>query len=104
MDNYGDPIYDIKNNLIGYKLNESDYASIKIFYNENNLLCNEVSIQEFDENNLSFRKNSETTWVDIKTEFGFIREYNTFKYYYDKNNNIFNVETTYTYPQFPSYN
>lgn len=42
MDNYGDPVYNKSNNLIGYKLNESEYVSIKTFYNENNLLCNKV--------------------------------------------------------------
>ena len=76
MDNYGEPIFDKKNILIGYKLNEFEYASIKTYYNDNNLLCNEVSIREFDEKNLSFKKQTINSWVDIKTEFGFIREYN----------------------------
>jgi hypothetical protein len=57
MDNYGEPVFNKNNNLIGYKLNESDYVSIKTYYNNDNLLCNEVSIQEFDKNNLSFKKN-----------------------------------------------
>jgi hypothetical protein len=56
MDNYGEPILDKKNILIGYKLNEFEYASINTYYNDNNLLCNEVSIREFDEINLSFKK------------------------------------------------
>jgi hypothetical protein len=57
MDNYGDPIYNKNNHLIGYKLNYSEYASILTYYNENNLLCNEVSIREFNEVKLSFEGN-----------------------------------------------
>ena len=103
MDNYGDPILDKFNNLIGYKITDSDYASVKVFYNDDNLLCKEISIQEFDSINLSFSKDISITWVDVKTDFGFIREYNNFKYYYDKNNNLFNVETGYSFSQFPTY-
>ena len=33
MDNYGDPIFGINNNLIGYKLNARDCASIETYYN-----------------------------------------------------------------------
>jgi hypothetical protein len=55
MDNYGEPIFNKNNNLIGYKLNNTDHAAIKTFYNENNLLCNEISIKEFDSNNLLFK-------------------------------------------------
>jgi hypothetical protein len=61
MDNYGDPILDKKNNLIGYKLNESDYASIKTYYNENNLLCNEVSILDSDPDTFGFKNNVPST-------------------------------------------
>jgi hypothetical protein len=61
MDNYGDPILDKNNNLIGYKLTDSDYASVKIFYNDDNLLCKEISIQEFDNINLSFSNNISIT-------------------------------------------
>ena len=79
MNNYGAPILNKDNNLIGYNLNNNKCASIKTFYNENNLLCNKVSIREFDERNLTFKNiaGAETlnSWVDIKTEFGFIREY-----------------------------
>jgi hypothetical protein len=43
------------------------------------------------------------SWLDIKTEFGFIRElYNT-KYYYDKNNKLFNVEEKSSSATFPLY-
>jgi hypothetical protein len=52
MDNYGDPILDKNNNLIGYKISHNKYASVEIYYNENNLLCNKVSIRELDGNNL----------------------------------------------------
>jgi len=33
---------------------------------------------------------------------GFVREYNNNKYYYDINNNLFNVEHNYTCSQFPT--
>jgi hypothetical protein len=55
MDNYGDPIFDLSNNLIGYKINDTEYVSIKTYYNENNLLCNKVSIREYDQDKLSFK-------------------------------------------------
>lgn len=53
MSNYGALIFDKNNNLIGYKINEYELASVEIFYNESNLLCNKVSIQDYDYDNLS---------------------------------------------------
>jgi hypothetical protein len=103
MSNYGDPVYDKTNNLIGYKINGIDYASIETFYNEDNLLCNKISIREFDQIKLSFNGDISLSWLDISTEFGFIREFNKLKYFYDKNNNLFNVETKYFCSQFPLY-
>jgi len=103
MDNYGDPITDKNNNLIGYSLSENKKATIETYYNVNNLLCNKVLIKDFDENSLSFKGDIITYWIDTKTEFGFIREYNKKKYYYDNLNNLFNVEISYTCSQFPSY-
>ncbi len=50
MNNYGDSILDKNNNLIGYKLNNGDYATVTTYFNENNLLCNKISIKEFDLN------------------------------------------------------
>jgi hypothetical protein len=47
MGSYGEPVLDKMNHLIGYKINKTDYASIETYYNENNLLCNKVSIREF---------------------------------------------------------
>src|SRR5258706_766872 len=41
------------------------------------------------------------SWLDIKTDTGFIREFNKNKYYYDKNNKLINVETPYNYPSLP---
>ena len=73
MDNYGEPIYDKKNNLIGYKLEGDRYATITTYYNENNLLCNKVEIKDFDLTDLSFKSNTLISWIDIKTENGFIR-------------------------------
>jgi hypothetical protein len=54
MNNYGDPILDKNNNLIGYRINSKTNASVITYYNNNNLLCNKISISEFDENNLTF--------------------------------------------------
>lgn len=105
MDNYGEPILDKNNNLIGYIVNNSEYASIETYYNSYNLLCNKVSIREFDRMKLSFKNVHDdlTSWVDIKTEFGFLREYNRTKYYYDNNNILTNVEVIFNYTKFPSY-
>jgi hypothetical protein len=103
MDNYGDPILDKKNNLIGYKINDSEHASISTYYNEDNLLCNKISIRDFDDYNLSFIGDDLISWVDVKTESGFIRELDKKKYYYDKKNNLFNVESIYSCLSFPQY-
>ena len=42
MDNYGDKILDKNQNLIGYRLDQSNYVTVETYYNENNLLCNKV--------------------------------------------------------------
>jgi len=58
MDNYGavnPPLFDKKNNLIGYKINDIECVSIETYYNNENLLCNKVSIKEFDSINQSFK-------------------------------------------------
>jgi hypothetical protein len=55
MDNYGDSVLDKNNNLIGYKLFNNQYVSIKTYYNNENVLCNKVSVRDLDENNLSFK-------------------------------------------------
>jgi len=75
MDNYGDPLYDKNNNLIGFKLNEIEYASIISYNNQDNLLCNKISIREFDKKNLSFISDEFISWIDTKTETGFTREF-----------------------------
>lgn len=103
MGNYGEPILDKKDNLIGYKINETEYASVEIYYNDNNLLCNKISIKEFDENILTFKNDTMIFWVDIQTEFGFVREFDNNKYYYDKNNKLFNVEVKFNQLNFPTY-
>jgi len=78
MDNYGDPLYNKNNNLIGYKLNEYECATIETYYNEDNLLCNKVFIKDFNKETLSLEGEALITFVDIKKEFGFIRELNKF--------------------------
>lgn len=57
-------------------MNETDYATVETYYNENNLLSNKVEIKEFDENNLTFKKDIHFSWIDTKINKGFIRYYN----------------------------
>jgi hypothetical protein len=104
MDNYGDPVYDKNKILVGYKISENKFATIKTYYNDNNLLCNEVSIKGLGgkDLNLSLQEASLIFGVDTKTEFGFVREYNKTKYFYNKNNKLINVESSYSYPTFPT--
>jgi len=45
MGNYGDPVYDKFNNLIGYKIEGTEYATITTYYNNDILLCNKISIR-----------------------------------------------------------
>lgn len=73
FNNYGVPVFDKNSNLTGYKLNEFEYATIITYYNENNLLCNKVLIKDFNLESLSFEGETLISWVDIKTESGFIR-------------------------------
>lgn len=44
-----------------------------------------------------------TTWIDTKTDIGFTREFDKTKYYYNKNNVLFNCETSYNQPKFLTY-
>ena len=101
MDNYGDPVYNKSNNLIGYKLKDNKYASVQTYYNENNLLCNKVEIKDFDLTELSFKGETLISWVDIKLHNGFVREFNKNKYFYDNNNKLINVETEFNCSSFP---
>ena len=101
MDNYGAPIYDKNNNLIGYKTNNNKYLEIYTFYNENNLLSNKVLIKDFDKVNKLFTGDVIESWIDTRTETGFTREYKKNTYYYDNNNNFINSEIKYSYPSFP---
>lgn len=103
MNKYGEPVLDKNFNLIGYKLINDRYASIETYYNENNLLCNKVSIKDFDTENLSFKGEALITWIDTKTEFGFTRELNNSKYYYGNKNNLINLEVKYNQPKFSIY-
>jgi hypothetical protein len=100
MDNYGDPIYDKNNNLIGYKINDFEYASVITYYNEDNLLCNKIYIKEL---NCTIQNKNESliSWLDIKTEKGFIREFDNIKYFYDKDNNLINVKINISCSKFP---
>src|SRR5258706_241396 len=88
MNNYGEPIYDQNNNLKGYKINDTEFASVYIYYNKDNLLCNKVTIKEISAMYKATKYFELISWLDIKTDTGFIREFIKNKYYYDKNNNI----------------
>lgn len=90
MDNYGAPIYNKNNNLIGYKTSNNKYLEIYTYYNENNLLSNKVLIRDFDKNNLLFIGEVIESWIDIRTESGFMRKYKKNTYYYDNKNNFIN--------------
>ena len=103
MDNYGEPLYDKSKNLIGYQIDKNKCVSIFTFYNKNNLLCNKVSVRDFDVSTLSFKTYSLKNWVDIRIDSGFVREYNKKRYYYDKNNKLLSVEAEQNYPLFPSF-
>ena len=101
MNDYGDPIFDKNKNLIGYKINEFEWATITTEFNENSQLCNKVLIKEFDKNNLSLKNETINSWFDTRIESGFIRDYNNKKYSYDKFNNLINVEVSFTCLKFP---
>lgn len=105
MDNYGKPLLDINNNLIGYLNPDTlECVSVKIFYNENNLLSNKVEVREYDFNELSFKNDVLVSWIDTRTDNGFIREYNNKRYYYNKNNKLINFESTFNCTSFPKEN
>lgn len=100
MDKYGHPILDKNNNLLGYQLDENKFISVETSYNKDNLLCNKVSIRYFQELERPLQGDALINWVDVRTEFGFTREFNKIKYFYD-NNNIINVESRYSCSPFP---
>ncbi len=66
-------------------------------------MCNKVEIRDFDLTELSFKGEALISWLDIKTNNGFIREFNNNKYFYDNTNTLFNVETGFNFLSFPSY-
>jgi len=101
MGNYGNPIFNKENTIIGYKFNSYEFATVNSYYDNNNNLCNEVLIKEFDENTLTFNNDVIISWLDIKRDKGFTREFNNVKYYYDGNNKIYNVEKKYNCKEFP---
>jgi len=106
MDNYGEPLLDPNKILVGYRLTHNEYASISTYYNNKGLLCNKISVKDMFDINLPFHEHKKNegliSWVDTRTEFGFIREYNKRFYFYDKSNNLFNVEVPYLFNSFPT--
>jgi hypothetical protein len=61
MGNYGESVLDGNNNLIGYKINDNEYATVNTYYDNKNLFCNKVSIQDFDKAKLHFQGNVMTS-------------------------------------------
>jgi hypothetical protein len=49
MGNYGEDIFNHRNEKIGVKLNENEYATVLSFKNSENNLCNFIQIKEFNE-------------------------------------------------------
>lgn len=64
-------------------------------------MCTEVSIRDFDEQNLTFSDEVYISWLDIKSDSGFIREFNGIKYFYGKDNQIYNIEKKNNCKEFP---
>lgn len=89
---YGDPILDNNKNIIGYKINSTDCAMVHKFYDKNNNNCNEVSVRDFNPETNTFGDESLISWIDTETERGFTREFEDIKYFYNKENKIYNVE------------
>ena len=89
MNNYGYPILDKNNNLLGYQLDENKFITVDTSYNKDNLLCNKVSIRGFQDLQGPFKGEAFINWIDIKTENGFIRE---FKIFYSKIKKISNFK------------
>jgi len=53
MGKYGEPILDDSNSLIGYKLNDEELAIVTSYYNQDNQLCNKVSVKDINSPNES---------------------------------------------------
>ena len=64
-------------------------------------MCCNVTVKDIKELNKPVKDSHLISWLDIKTEFGFIREFNRRKYYYDKFNNLTNVEVNFNFFFFP---
>ena len=79
--NYGEPLLDDQNNLIGYKLNSTEYAKVNKYYNKNNIICNEVSIRDFNPVTKEFGDEALISWTDTEVLDGFIREFEGIRYF-----------------------
>ena len=101
MFNYGKLILDKDNKWLGYKLKDREFVSVITYFNKDNLLCCNVSVKDIAEINKPVKYSNLISWLDTKTDSGFIREFNRRKYYYDKNNNLINVEVMFNYSSFP---
>ena len=63
--------------------------------------CNKVIIKNFDDFKASFVGEPVVTWIDVRTEGGFTREFYGKKYFYNKTNDLVNIEHSFNFIGFP---
>ena len=91
MDNYGIPI--ISNGLVNdFRLNENQYINVKLLKNNSKF----ITVKNFDQIDQNL-----ITWIDTKTDFGFIRNKSYVKYFFNHKNSIFKTEATYNFLDYP---
>jgi hypothetical protein len=103
FNNYGTPILDnLSNEIIGYKINETEYATVKTYFDNNNNQCNEVSIKDFNPEYQTFGSDKFISGLEIKTLKGLIRTFVNVKYYYNNEYKVYIVEKVFNCQAFPS--
>ena len=94
MDNYGIPI--IRNGLItDFRLNDNQYINVKKLKNNSNF----ITVKNFDQSDQNLN-----TWIDTKTDFGFIRNKSYVNYFFNHKGEIFKTEGTYNFIDYPEDN
>jgi hypothetical protein len=101
--NYGEPLLNSNGYIVGYKINETECAMVHKFQDKNNNSCNEVTIRDFNTEKNTFGEEKLISWLDIKTENGFTREFGDVKYFHNKENKVYNVEKIFICESFPSH-
>ena len=99
---YGNPVLGDKNKENLINLNDQEYAIVETTLNDSNFIINKVIIWDKHEK-LYTKETSLKCFQDTKTENGFIREFNSVKYFYDLDNKIYNVEKEFICQPFPIY-